>query len=72
MRNLLERLKPEHKMNLDICSKDYPSTINSIYSALEQNYFIIDLKFDIVFSLNFECLKTTTIQYNKVVELFND
>ncbi len=72
MRNLLERLKPEYKDSLEVSLINYPYTINSIYSALEENHSILDLKFDIVFSLNFECLKTTTIHFAKVIELFND
>ena len=72
MENLLERLKPEYKDSLEVSLKEYPNTLNSIYSALKENNYIIDLKFDIVFSLNFNCLKTTVIQYSKVTELFND
>lgn len=72
MENLLERLKPEYKEILEVSFNKYPFTINSIYSALEENSSILDLKFDIVYSLNFECLNTTVIQYSKVTELFND
>ena len=71
MENLLERLKPEYKEILEVSFKKYPCTINSIYSALKANYFIMDLKFDIVFHLNFYCLNTTVIHFAKVTELFN-
>ena len=71
MENLLERLKPEYREILEVSFNKYPFTINSIYSALKANYFIMDLKFDIVYSLNFECLKTTVIHFAKVTELFN-
>lgn len=72
MENLLERLKPEYREILEVSLMDYPNTLNSIYSALKANYFIMDLKFDIVYSLNFECLNTSVIHFTKVTELFND
>ena len=72
MENLLERLKPEYKEILEVSFNKYPCTINSIYSALEENSSILDLKFDIVYNLNFYCLNTTVIHFAKVTELFND
>jgi len=72
MKNLLERLKPEHRDSLEVSLIDYPYTLNSIYSALEENNSILDLKFDIVYSLNFQCLKTSAIYFTKVSDLFND
>ena len=72
MRNLLERLKPEYKDSLEVSLINYPYTINSIYSALEENHSILDLKFDIVYNLNFYCLNTSIIHFAKVIDLFND
>jgi hypothetical protein len=72
MRNLLERLKPEHKMNLEICLKDYPLSLKSIFNELENNFFIVDLRLETVFNINVNLFMSTLIDFNKIFDLFND
>ena len=47
MRNLLERLKPEHKAKLKELERYYPSTIHSIYSVLSNTYFFTEVTFGV-------------------------
>jgi len=68
--NLLERLKPEHRVKLNELEESYPSTIGIIKRELEETDFWIDLRFqcaiDICSMFNIELS-----QYN-IATLFNE
>lgn len=51
MRNLFERLKPEHLQRLKDVEFIYPSTIPIIIQNLELNNFWSDLSYDCIFTL---------------------
>ena len=51
MKNLFERLKPEHKAKLDIQAIDYPNAVKSAIKELTSEYSILDLRFGTVQSL---------------------
>ena len=45
MRNLLDRLKPKHKETLNQLEYSFPTTIDSIYSCLNQTNYFVDVPF---------------------------
>jgi len=51
MRNLFERLKPEHIEKLKEAQTLYPSTIPNIFLELELNTFWVGLTYSCVFTL---------------------
>ena len=56
--NLLERLKPEHRIKLNELEKSYPVSIENIKDQLKKEYYWIDLRFqsaaDLCSMLNIE------------------
>lgn len=51
MRNLFERLKPEHVQKLNEIEDLYPATKIGLISALESNNFWADLSYSSIFAL---------------------
>jgi hypothetical protein len=51
MRNLFERLKPEHIQKLEEAQTLYPATIPNLFLELELNTFWADLTYSCVFTL---------------------
>ena len=51
MKNLFERLKPEHLQMLNDAEELYPLTIPNIFKNLESNYFWCDMSYECIFTL---------------------
>jgi hypothetical protein len=69
MKNLLERLKPEHKAKLDIESEKYPFSTSLLLKNLKTQSFYVDLRYgDVATLINVLDLK----EYNPLTisELF--
>ena len=66
MKNLFERLKPEHIQKLKDKESLYPKTIPFLFSELEKNTFWADLTYSCIFTLlthlNLYDYSPTTIQ----------
>lgn len=72
MKTLFERLKPEVIDRLTIQSQDYPNTIISIFSDLQKNKFIYDLKYDTILSLGSHYYSKINVGYFEIDNLFDN
>jgi hypothetical protein len=52
MKNLLERLKPEHKAKLKDQGKEYPHAIKAFFEELKNESFVMDITFGTAVSLS--------------------
>ncbi len=68
MRNLLERLKPEHKAKLKELESKYPTTIQGIYSDLSKTHFYTELTIGIAATMCSHLDLTLT----HILDLFDD
>jgi hypothetical protein len=51
--NLLQRLKPEYKSELDLSNVKFPSLVGYITDALENKKYVKDLPYGVVSDLKF-------------------
>jgi len=49
---LIHRLKPHYKEILDNKNLKYPTLVGQVSSALENNYNVVDLRYETVLDLN--------------------
>lgn len=69
--NLLERLKPEYKTELDSENVKFPSLVGHIVDALEKHYFIKNVPYGVIIDLKF-LLKTPVSPYELFEEILYD
>ena len=72
MKTLFERLKPEVLEKLNLQSQDYPNTIIKIFSDLQENKFICDLKYDNILSLGSHYYSRFNVGYFEIDNLFDN
>jgi len=68
MKNLLECLKPEHRDS--ITKNAYQSMANQVFQDLQNNYSILDLKFETIIHLGM-LLDIYPILFTEIDNLFN-
>ena len=71
MRNLLDRLKPEHKRKMNEDRKLYPSTIELLENNLQKNYSIITLEFGSAIQVHSTCCNGV-FDMSETFNLFED
>jgi hypothetical protein len=69
MKNLLERLKPEYKVQLDEQAKEYPFAVALFMEELKNASFVMDLKYGTAVSLS-NFLQLPTYDFVTISNLF--
>ena len=72
MKTLFERLKPEVIDRLTIQSQEFPNTIIKVFSDLQENKFISDLKYDTILSLGSHYYSNVNVGYFEIDNLFDN
>ncbi len=70
MKTLFDRLKPEVVDRLTIQSQDYPNTIIKLFTDLQENKFISDLKYDTILSIGSHYYNNVNVGYFEIDKLF--
>lgn len=69
MKNLFERLKPEHKITLDQKFNPYPHTKQTFENGLKNKRYISDLEFETVTRLS-EVLGISKVSFSDIYDMF--
>lgn len=70
MKTLFERLKPEVIEKLIIQEEQFPNTMEKLFTNLQENKFISDLKYDTILSIGSHYYSNVNVGYFEIDKLF--